>query len=55
MNIERGEIMKERVLEEQIKRLNQEISILRRYIYHLQQVVMEIINIDIAEVGKEDE
>lgn len=47
--------MKERLLKEDIKRLNKEITILRKYIYHLQQVVMQIMNIDITIVDDDYE
>ena len=47
--------MKETLLREEIKRLNKEIGILRKYIYHLQQIVMQIINIDISLVGEDDD
>lgn len=47
--------MKERLLKEDIKRLNREIIILRKYIYHLQQVVIELMNIDITIAGEDNE
>lgn len=47
--------MKERFLKEDIKRLNKEIIILRKYIYHLQQVVMQLVNVDITIVGEDNE
>lgn len=47
--------MKEKFLKEDIKRLNREIAILRKYIYHLQQVVLELVDIDITVAGEDNE